>query len=471
MKIVPVIISGGAGSRLWPASRQAFPKPFIKLKDGFSLIQHTLRRVREIPDVVEMVTVTNRDLLFLTLDEYAGLRLPDRRQTFILEPEGRDTAAAIAAAALHAQAAHGDDAVLCIFPSDHLISDLQGFIAAIGKAVAHAKSGRIVTFGIKPTGPQTGFGYIEADEENVLRFVEKPNLETARTYVESGRFLWNSGMFCFTAGAMVSALENHAPDVIGPVRGSLQAARVAEGDDYKQIELDAAHFAAARKISIDFAVMEKAADIAVVPCDIGWNDIGSWSAFADTMDADSDGNRFSGDVIAIDTSGTYVRETDRLVAMIGVSDLVIIDEPDALLVAAKAHAGQVKDVYERLKRSGNDAHIVHRTAHRPWGSYTVLEAGHRFKIKRIEVKPGGRLSLQKHHHRSEHWVVVSGTAKIVNGDKEVILATNQSTYIPSGTVHRMENPEAVPLVLIEVQSGDYLGEDDIVRLEDNYGRV
>ncbi|TIW73876.1 MAG: mannose-1-phosphate guanylyltransferase/mannose-6-phosphate isomerase [Mesorhizobium sp.] len=465
MKVVPVIISGGAGSRLWPASRQSHPKPFLKVADGHSLIQHTALRAASIKDVVELVTVTSREHLFLTTDDFDELDPVVAQRTFLLEPEGRDTAA------IHVKATQGPEAILCIFPADHMIGNVAAFHSAMARAIEHAGQGRIATLGINPTRPDTAFGYVEADGEKVVRFVEKPDLETARAYVASGRFSWNAGIFCFQAQVMLDEMAKHCPAVIEAVLASYEDSRISRGEGFANIELSAEHFAVAPRISLDHAVMEKAQNLAVVPCDMEWNDIGSWNAMAELVAPDQSGNRIRGDVRMVDTAGSYVSSDKRLIGTVGVSDLVIVDSPDALLVAARDRVQDVKKLFESLKASGHEAHLLHSTVHRPWGTYTVLEEGERFKIKRIEVKPGRRLSLQMHHHRSEHWVVVSGSAKIVNGDEELFLATNQSTYIPCGHKHRLENPGKIDLVIIEVQSGDYLGEDDIVRFDDVYGRT
>lgn len=470
MTVVSVIISGGAGSRLWPLSRESHPKPLIPVSGGESLLQHAYRRALAIPGVADVVTVTNRDLLFVSDDAYRGTGVTAPRLTYVLEPQGRDTAAAVAAAVVAVERQHGADTVMCVFPADHMVGDVAGFVAAMQQAIELAGRGRLVTFGVKPTRPETGYGYIEASGTDVIRFVEKPDADTAARYLASGTFLWNSGMFCFTAGTMVALLEALAPDILDGCRKALEAARRVDGAAVTQFELDKEIFSAVRKDSIDFAVLEKAGNVSVVPCDIGWGDIGSWTAYGELLPRDADGNNVSGEVALVGTRNTIVSGSDRLVAAVGVEDMIIVDTADALLVASKDAAQDVKTLFNRLKSEGHETHLLHRTVHRPWGTYTVLEEGERFKIKRIEVKPGGRLSLQMHHHRSEHWVVVSGTARVVNGDKDMLLATNQSTYIPSGTMHRLENPGILRLVMIEVQTGDYLGEDDIVRVEDVYGR-
>lgn len=471
MSFVPIILCGGAGSRLWPVSRELHPKPFIRLSDGQSLLQKAFLRAATLPGVTEILTVTNRELFFKTEDEFRAVNSQHCPTSYILEPLGRNTAAAVAAASLRVAETHGEDTVMLILAADHLISDQQAFQAAVQQAAALAREGRIVTFGIQPEAPETGYGYIEADGNTVLRFVEKPTLDKAREYLASQRFLWNSGMFCFTAGTMLSELRQHAPEILAATGASLAASRVATGKDWTQVELDAERFAAVPEDSIDYAVMEKCTRAAVVPCSIGWSDIGSWAALSELSKADDKGNRVEGEALLHDVSDCYLVSQERLIGAVGVQGLIVIDTPDALLIADRERAQDVKHVYAKLKAQGHEAHRLHRTVHRPWGTYTVLEEGPRFKIKRIEVKPGASLSLQMHHHRSEHWIVVSGMAKVVNGDKEFFVAINESTYIPAGHKHRLENPGVVDLVMIEVQSGEYLGEDDIVRFEDIYGRA
>ena len=471
MSLIPTILCGGAGSRLWPVSRERHPKPFIRLADGQSLLQKAFLRGAALADVQEVLTVTNRELYFKTEDEFNEVNKDKLATSFILEPFGRNTAAAIAAAALHVAATHGDDALMLVLAADHLIVDQQAFAAAVDAACVLARKGKLVTFGIRPDAPETGYGYLETDGNTVVRFIEKPSLDKAREYLESGRFLWNSGMFCFSAAAMLRAMEAHCPDILTATKACMQRSRVAEGKRFTQLELQADSFADVREESIDYAVMEKSSDVAVVPCDIGWSDIGSWTAIGNLTAADAEGNRIEGEVLLHDVSNCYIQSRDRLVGAVGVDNLVIIDTPDALLVADRSRAQDVKHIYAKLKASGHEAHQLHRTVHRPWGTYTVLEDGPRFKIKRIEVKPGASLSLQMHHHRSEHWIVVSGMAKVVNGDQELFVNTNESTFIPAAHKHRLENPGVLDLVMIEVQSGEYLGEDDIVRFEDVYGRV
>jgi mannose-1-phosphate guanylyltransferase/mannose-6-phosphate isomerase len=470
MSLIPVILCGGAGSRLWPVSRETHPKPFIRLADGQSLLQKAFLRATQLPEVSDVLTVTNREFFFKTADEFREVGAANRSATFILEPCARNTAAAVAAAALHVAETNPQD-ILLILPADHLIADQAAFAAAVAQATELAREGLLVTFGIRPTAPETGYGYIEAEGHRVKRFVEKPDRETAQQYLQSGRFYWNSGMFCFSAQTMLDEMQVHCPAILDQVRAALSHGRVVKGDHILQCELDRDAFAKVPEDSIDYAVMEKTARAAVVPCDIGWSDIGSWAALGELAEADAQGNRIEGEALLKDAENCFIRSEDRLVGAVGVKDLIIVDTPDALLVAHKDRAQDVKQIYGELKSLNHEAHRFHRTVHRPWGSYTVLEEGNRYKIKRIVVKPGASLSLQMHHHRSEHWIVVSGMAKVVNGERDILVAANESTYIPAGHRHRVSNPGKVDLVMIEVQSGEYLGEDDIVRFEGQLGRA
>lgn len=471
MKLIPTILCGGSGSRLWPVSREQHPKPFIRLQDNQSLLQKAFLRGAALDGAAEVMTVTNRELFFKTQDEYRPVNTSRLPLSYILEPFGRNTAPAVAAAAVQIAEVHGLDAVLLILAADHLIADQTAFAQAVTQATTLALAGKIVAFGIQPTAPETGYGYIEADGNIVIKFVEKPSAEVATAYLASGRFLWNSGMFCFTAGTMLAEMEKHCPAILASVKSCLSSSTAATGDGFAQLELNSVDFASAPDISIDYAVMEKTDVAAVVPCSIGWSDIGSWDAIGELSSPDAQGNRIDGQALLHDVSNCYIQSKERMVGAVGINNLVIIDTPDALLVADRARAQDVKHVYAKLKAQGHETHKLHRTVHRPWGTYTVLEEGSRFKIKRIEVKPGATLSLQMHHHRSEHWIVVSGMAKVVNGELDLLINTNESTYIPAGHKHRLENPGVVNLVMIEVQSGEYLGEDDIVRFQDAYGRV
>ncbi|MCB1894154.1 MAG: mannose-1-phosphate guanylyltransferase/mannose-6-phosphate isomerase [Zoogloeaceae bacterium] len=475
--LIPMILSGGAGTRLWPVSRESHPKPFMRLADGHSLLGLTYRRALGCDEVAEVITITNRDYYFQTRDVWSELgNTASRAARYLLEPVGRNTAPAILAGALDVQARHGDDAILLVLPADHLIRDTQAFAGDVGQAAALALDGRLVTFGIRPTRPETGFGYIRAGDtlsgssgRAVLGFVEKPDVDAARGMIDDGGYYWNSGMFCFTAGALVRAFADLAPEMLAAAGRCREATIDEPGQRF--VELDRDGFAAMENISIDYAIMEKADNVAVVPATFDWSDIGSWTALAELTEADSDGNCVQGDTVLVGSRGCFVQSEERTVAAVGVEDLVVIDTADALLVAHRDRVQEVKEVVSRLKQSGHEAYKLHRTVFRPWGSYTVLENGSRYKIKRIEVKPGESLSLQMHHHRSEHWIVVSGMARVVNGEDEFFVRPNESTYIPAGHKHRLENPGVVNLVMIEVQSGEYLGEDDIVRFSDVYGRA
>jgi mannose-1-phosphate guanylyltransferase/mannose-6-phosphate isomerase len=473
--LIPVILSGGAGTRLWPVSRQAYPKPFMRMADGESLLYKTLDRALAVADSQAVLTVTAQDHYFLTRDEYA--RHPGAAQVrtrYLLEPAGRNTAPAIVLAALHVQARHGDAAQLLVLPADHLIRDVDAFAAAVRQASALAAQDWLVTFGIRPTHPETGFGYIHAGApiagqggHAIEAFVEKPDRATAEAYLATGDYYWNSGMFCFSAGALLAAAAQTAPDV-------LRAAQAC----YAQADTQADPVAFAREaflaqpdISIDYAIMERAARRAVVPANFDWSDIGSWKSISELDAPDARGNRVRGGAILVDSDDCYVQsDGNRMVAAVGVRNLVIVDSGDAVLVADRERAQSVRVVVEQLRADSNSAATHHLTVHRPWGSYTILEDAADCKVKRLTVKPGGILSLQMHHKRSEHWTVVDGTAKVRVGDSETLLQRNQSTYIPMGTLHRLENPGERDLHLIETQCGDYFGEDDIVRLEDVYGR-
>ena len=474
--LVPVILSGGAGTRLWPVSREAFPKPFIRLADGESLLQKTLHRALLLPQVSHVLTVTNREYFFQTRDAYVESSDPKKtawQPDWLLEPVGRNTAPALALAALHVQENYGGDAVMVVLPADHLINDTDQFLRSASQAVALAEEGYLVTFGIRPTQPETGFGYIEMGSalpeggHRVARFLEKPNANRAAQFVAAGNYLWNSGMFCMRADRVLEELARHAPQLLTQAERCRGASRLAD----KPVTLDEASFAAMPDISFDYAVMEHTDKAVVVAAEFDWNDIGSWEAMAALGEADAQGNRSDAQTLIVDSRNCYLRSDDRLIAAVGIDDLLVIDTPDALLVAHRSKAQEVKRVALELKQQNHPLYRLHRTVHRPWGCYTVLEDGVRFKIKRIVVKPGQSLSSQMHYHRNEHWIVVQGTARIQHGETSQLLLTNQSTYIEAGTQHRLENPGITELVMIEVQSGEYLGEDDIVRFEDAYGRA
>jgi mannose-1-phosphate guanylyltransferase/mannose-6-phosphate isomerase len=470
--LVPVILSGGAGTRLWPASREAHPKQFLPLAGDDSLLQRTWLRVAGVPGAAAPLVVGNEDHRFLIAEQLraAGARPgPASRPSIVLEPVARNTAPAIAAAALVASA-DGSDPLLLVLPSDHLIGDEPAFRAAIDAARVAADDGALVTFGIVPDAPETGFGYIKAAKGEgvraVDRFVEKPDAATARAYVDSGEYYWNSGMFLFRASRLIEELGATRPAILAAARAAVAAAR--RDADFLRLDKDA--FARSPSESIDYAVMEHTRRAAVVPMAARWSDVGSWSALWQVSERDADGNALQGDVLALGTRNTLAHAPRRLVALLGVEDLVVVDTEDALLVAHRDGVQQVKDIVAKLKADGRGQANTHTRVFRPWGNYETVDAGERFQVKRIVVKPGASLSLQMHHHRAEHWVVVKGTARVTCDERVFDLQENQSTFIPLGSRHRLENATDAPLEIIEVQSGGYLGEDDIVRFEDAYGR-
>lgn len=471
--LVPIILSGGAGTRLWPVSRQAHPKPFMQLSDGESLAEKTWLRASSVAGNAPIVTVTSRDYYFYTRDLYEGLGANPRQSLFMLEPLGRNTAPAIAMAALYVREHLGDEACLLVMPADHLVRDARNFEAAVQEARHLAEQGYLVTFGMHPTHAETGFGYIRQGDALsmsgaycVRAFVEKPDQATAEAYVESGEYQWNSGMFCFSAGDLLKALAQHAPEVSEAVQRVWHAVETG----VEPVEIPAEQFADCPSISIDYAVMERAENCAVVVADFGWSDIGSWKAISELYQSDEAGNRIRGKAVMVDSRDCFVQGDKRLVAAVGVENVVIVDTDDAVLVANRDHAQDVKQVVSQLTELEDESAIFHQTVHRPWGSYTILEDADDCKVKRLVVKPGQVLSLQLHHRRAEHWTVVQGTAKVRLGDEEFLLEQNQSTYIPVETLHRLENPGSEDVHLIEVQTGDYFGEDDIERIEDVYGR-
>ncbi|PWI03096.1 mannose-1-phosphate guanylyltransferase/mannose-6-phosphate isomerase [Stenotrophomonas maltophilia] len=463
--IQPVILSGGSGTRLWPLSREAYPKQFLPLAGELTMLQATWQRVAPLAARGPLV-IANEEHRFVAAEQLQ--RVGAEPAAIILEPVGRNTAPAIAVAALEATR-DGADALLLVLPSDHVITDEAAFRNAVQAAASAAEAGKLVTFGIVPTGPETGYGYIKAADGQgvraVERFVEKPDLETATGYVSSGQYYWNSGMFLFKASRYLQELERFQPEMLARSRQAWQQAR--RDADFTRLDKDA--FTAVPSDSIDYAVMERTADAVVIPLDAGWNDVGSWTALRDVSQQDGDGNAHQGDVIAIDCRNTYAY-AQRLVALVGLDDVIVVETDDAVLVGKADRMQEVKTVVAKLKAEGRSEATWHRKVYRPWGAYDSIDNGERFQVKRITVKPGGTLSLQMHHHRAEHWIVVSGTAEVTRGNEVILLSENQSTYIPLGVTHRLRNPGKLPLELIEVQSGSYLGEDDIVRFEDTYGR-
>jgi len=463
--IQPVILSGGSGTRLWPLSREAYPKQFLPLAGQVTMLQATWQRVAPVASRGPLV-IANEEHRFVAAEQLQ--QVGAEPAAIILEPVGRNTAPAIAVAALEATR-DGTDALLLVLPSDHVITDEAAFRSAVQAAANAAEAGKLVTFGIVPTGPETGYGYIKAADGQGLRaverFVEKPDLDTASGYVASGQYYWNSGMFLFKASRYLQELERFQPAMLAGSRTAWQQSR--RDTDFTRLDKEA--FTAVPSDSIDYAVMEKTADAVVIPLDAGWNDVGSWTALRDVSQQDGDGNAHQGDVIAIDCRNTYAYG-QRLVAMVGLDDVIVVETDDAVLVGKADRMQEVKTVVAQLKADGRSEATWHRKVYRPWGAYDSIDNGERFQVKRITVKPGGTLSLQMHHHRAEHWIVVSGTAEVTRGDEVILLSENQSTYIPLGVTHRLRNPGKLPLELIEVQSGSYLGEDDIVRFEDTYGR-
>lgn len=471
MTVVPVILSGGTGSRLWPLSREGYPKQFWPLVGARTMLQETASRAAG-PGFAPPVVVCNEAHRFLVAEQLREARVENPR--ILLEPVGRNSAPAIAAAALLLRQTD-PEAVLWLLAADHAIADLPALRAALDSAVAAARAGRIVTFGMRPASAETGYGYIETGAElpdlpgvhAVAGFIEKPDAATAETFVEGGRHLWNSGMFVATAATLLSELSRHAPGVVETVERALAAAK----HDLDFVRLGEAEFAVAPDISIDYAVMEKTERAAVVPASIGWSDIGSWAALWDAAEKDAAGNATTGPVELLDAEGCYVRSEGILTAAVGLRDTVVVTTEDAVLVMPRARAQDVKALVERMRAAGRPEAKGHRRVYRPWGHYEGLIQGERFQVKKIQVRPGQKLSLQKHFHRAEHWVVVNGTAIVERDNESILLRENESVYLPLGCVHRLVNPGMIPLNLIEVQSGAYLGEDDIVRIEDTYGRA
>lgn len=466
--LVPVILSGGAGTRLWPLSRELYPKQLLPLVSEHTMLQETARRLDGL-EVSAPIVVCNDAHRFLVAEQLRVIGMPAR--AILLEPQGRNTAPAIALAAHAALAADEGDPLLLVLPADHVIRDTPAFQKAVAAALPAARDGALVTFGVVPSGGETGYGYIQRGKGQgagfgIVSFVEKPAREKAEQFVLSGNYYWNSGMFLFRARRYLEELEEHAPDIASVCRAASASAR----RDLDFSRIDGAVFAGCRSESIDYAVMEKTSAAIVVPLDAGWSDVGSWDALYANSERDARGNVLRGDVVAEDTQGSFLYSESRLLATVGLTDYVVVETKDAVLVAPRSRVQDVKQLVARLKAEGRYEHSLHREVYRPWGSYDSIDNGARFQVKRLSVRPGGVLSLQMHHHRAEHWVVVSGTARITRGDEVFLLEENQSTYIPVGVKHRIENPGKIPLHIIEVQSGGYLGEDDIVRYEDQYGR-
>jgi len=470
MQIIPVILSGGSGTRLWPLSRKEYPKQYLPLVGDNTMLQETILRLNGLDSLADPIIVCNADHRFLVAEQCQQIDIAN--PTILLEPVGRNTAPAIAAAALQSLKV-ANDAVLLILSADHVIQDVETFHQAINIASQQAQAGKLATFGIVPTDANTGYGYIKASKDGVNgahkveEFVEKPDLETAEKYLEQGNYLWNSGMFMFKATTLIDELITHSPDIVTSVNDAVNNAV----QDLDFIHLDKQAFESSPSDSIDYALMEKSDNVVVIPLDAQWNDIGSWSALHDIGIKDSNGNVIQGDVFTEEITNTYIHANHHMVATIGVQDLVIVDTPNATLIATKDKAQEVKKIVERLQKLDREEQFFHRKVYRPWGWYDSIEVGFHFQVKRLHVNPGAKLSLQMHHKRAEHWVVVSGTATAINGEEVLTLKEGDSTYIPIGTTHGLENKTSDPLEIIEVQSGTYLGEDDIVRFEDVYGRV
>ena len=467
--LVPVILSGGAGTRLWPLSRELYPKQLLRLVAERTMLQETVARTEGLPGLAPPIVVCNENHRFMVAEQLRELGTAP--QAIVLEPQGRNTAPAAAIAALLVSGGADADPVLLVLPADHVITDVPAFQAAVAVGRVAAESGSLVTFGVVPDRTETGYGYIRRGAGpgpafSVAKFVEKPDSATARGYVESGEYYWNSGMFMFRASAYLAELGRYAPAMLAACRAALAAA----GRDLDFLRLPAQEFASCPSDSIDYAVMERTDRAVVVPLAAGWSDVGSWAALADALPRDAEGNVTAGDVLTEDSSGCYLHSTSRLVAAVGLRDHVVVETKDAVLVAPRDRVQDVKELVAELKARGRYETSLHREVYRPWGSYDSIDSGDRFQVKRLIVNPGATLSLQLHHHRAEHWVVVTGTAKVTRGDEVFTLSENESTYIPIGARHRIENPGKIPLHIIEVQSGTYLGEDDIVRFEDRYGR-
>ena len=471
--LVPVILCGGTGTRLWPLSRASYPKQYWPLAGTGedTLLQQTQQRLAGLPGLGAPLLICNEDHRFIVAEQLRQIGVEP--QAILLEPVGRNTAPAVAVAALQATA-HGEDPLLLVLAADHVIRDAATFRATVTAGMAAAEAGQLVTFGIVPTAPETGYGYIEAAQSllganepvPIARFVEKPDRATAEQFLATGRFTWNSGMFLFKASAILAELERLAPEVVSACRSSLEH----DSADLDFLRLEREAFASCPSVALDVAVMERTDRGAVLPLEAGWSDVGSWSALWETADQDSDGNVLRGRVISEGSSNCYLRSEHRLVVGLGVEDLVVVETDDVVLVAHRDRAQEVKAIVGRLEREGAPESKAHRKIYRPWGSYDGVTEGERWQVKRIVVNPGASLSLQMHHHRAEHWIVVQGTAVVEKDGGRELVGENQSTYIPLGCRHRLSNPGKIPVELIEVQSGPYLGEDDIVRFEDRYGR-
>ncbi len=466
-KIQPVILAGGTGSRLWPLSRELYPKQLLQLTNETSLLQTTMLRVGSLPNALPPLVVVGEEHRFITRTQIDELETV-AGYSILLESQGRNTAPAICGAAEYCRRQNMEDVVLLVLPADHLIQNADAFRAAVLKAVELAEEGAIVTFGIEPRHPETGYGYIERGEGYaVASFKEKPSLAAAQEYLDAGNYYWNSGMFAFSIDTFASEMRRHSPQILEHMERAVSGGT----RDERFFRFDPDQMGKCPSDSIDYALLEKTSKAVVVAADLGWSDIGSFQMLWQVLDKDASGNVCHGDVVVEDSRNCLLRSDDRLVAAVGLVDTLVVETADAVLVAPLDRSQDVKKVVAQLKKKNRKEYSCHRTVHRPWGNYTVLEEQERYQMKRITVSPGSKLSLQMHHHRYEHWVVVTGTARVTNGETVSLLHENQSTYIPAGTVHRLENPGVIDLELIEIQIGPYLGEDDIVRFEDDYGRL
>lgn len=470
--IIPVILAGGSGTRLWPLSRKHYPKQLLKLFGDKTMLQQTLLRLEGVPDLAPPIVVCNEEHRFMVAEQLQ--EIGQKKSSIILEPIARNTAPALALAAIHARTL-GDDPTLLVLSADHMIRDISTFQTAVVDAVAAARRGHLATFGVQPTRPETGYGYIKTLNDShggdalfspVIEFVEKPDLATAEQYLAEGCYYWNSGMFVFQTEVFLRELQSQSPAVVT----AAEQAKIHAVQDLDFIRVDKETFSEAPNISIDYALMEKSKNVVCIALDAGWSDVGDWKSFWDLSDKDAAGNSLIGDSIDIGSTNTLVFSQDKLVATLGVNNLMIINTPDAVLVADKSQAQQVKSIITEIEKQKRSEHLQHREIYRPWGCYDAVDTGDRYQVNRIRVKPGGSLSLQVHHHRAEHWIVVKGTALVQKGDDTILLSENESTYIPVGTKHRLSNPGKIPLEIVEVQSGPYLQDDDVIRYEDSYGR-
>ncbi len=464
--VIPVVLSGGSGSRLWPKSRHHYPKQLHKLYGEYTMLQHTILRLQGVGG--DPIVICNDEQRFMVADQLRQIDVPAE---IVLEPIARNTAPAVVVAALRAQAVD-PDAVIAVFAADHLIKQEENFRAALQTAIAAAQQGKLVTFGVVPGHPETGYGYLKASPGNgaavpVEAFIEKPDLARAQQYLASGNYFWNSGMFVFPVKVLLEEIEIHSPGMLNSCRDAIENGT----KDLDFFRLNKEAFSRCKDQSIDYALMEKTSSAFMVPLDAQWSDVGSWSALWDVSDKDPQGNAVVGDVISHESRNCYVNSEGRLVALVGVEDLIVVETADSVLVAHKNRSQDVKHIVEQLKKEHRSEYIAHREVHRPWGSYDLIDTGDRYQVKCIRVRPGASLSFQMHHHRAEHWVVVVGTAEVRKGDEKIVLTENQSIYIPLGEKHRLSNPGKIPLRLVEVASGSYLSEDDIIRFEDDFGRV